>query len=145
MTNKWFKNYGTYTLSQSKRLIVNKNSTTRDIHIRAEIGDVEQIISLPNMASSYVYQEIGAGNWGDNTAVELNIILYPIDETKRITQTKIEYRMMVNVNVFSTKNQNEKTPEDKQQVREVFNSLAESAETEIHIHPMDYYVLESDD
>lgn len=143
MSNTYFKNYGTHTLSQSKRLIVNKNSTIHNIHIRAEIGDIEQIVSIPNMNNSYVFQEIAAGEFGENIAVELNIILYPIQSERRVTKNKIEYRMMVNINVFSKK-QNE-TPEDKEEVREVFNSLSESAETEIHIHPMDYYVLESDD
>lgn len=142
MSNTYFKNYGTHTLSQSKRLIVNKNSKNT-IHIRAEIGDVEQIISLPNMNNSYVFQKIGEDNWGENIAVELNIILYPIPPEKRITYNKLEYRMMVNINVFSTKIKNE-TPEDKQLVKDVFDELAENSE-QIHIHPMDYYVMESDD
>lgn len=143
MSNNFYKNYGTYTLSQSKRLIVNKNSRIHNIHLRAEIGDVEQTVSISNMNNSYTYQEIGAGNWGDNIAVELNIMLYPIPPEKRITNNKLEYCMMINLNVFCKK-QNE-TEEDKEAVKELFCELAETAETEIHIHPMDYYVLESDD
>lgn len=142
MSNTFYKNYGTYTLSQSKRLIVNKNSRIHNIHICAEIGDVEQTISIPNMNNSYVFQEIGAGNWGD-VAIELNIILYPIESEKRITKNKLEYRMMVNVNVYS-KRQYE-TEEDKKAVKELFCELAENAEQDIHIHVMDYYCLESND
>lgn len=143
MSNTFYKNYGTYTLSQSKRLIVNKNSRIHNIHICAEIGDVEQTVSIPNMNNSYTYQEIGAGNWGDNVAVELNVILYPIQIEKRITENKLEYCMQVNLNVFSKKQH--ETEEDKEVVKKLFCELAENAEQDIHIHVSDYYCLESDD
>lgn len=141
MSNTFFKNYGTYTLSQSKRLIVNKNSRIHNIHLCANIGDVEQTISIPNMNNSYSYQEIGENNWGENIAVELNLVLYPIPPEKRITYDKLEYRLMININVFSKTQEN---TENKQAVKELFCELAENSE-QIHIHPVDYYVMESDD
>lgn len=145
MSNNFYKNYGTHTLSQSKRLIVNNNSNIHTLHLCCTIGDVEQNISLPNFPDSYIYKEIAEGNWGNNIALELNLVLYPIPENKKIVknETKKEYRLMININVFSK--ELHPSPENKQLVKELFYELAENAEQDIHIHVMDYYCLESND